>query len=664
MRKQSRAYSLLETKSIDDASRTIVGVASTPEPDRGGDVMDPKGAKFSLPMPLLYQHKHDQPIGHVTEAKVTPAGISIKAQIAQIDEPGPLKERIDTVWQTIKAGLVKGLSIGWRPIVEQYDKATGNFIYPEWEWYELSAVTVPMNASTVIQSVKSLKSLDVGAPAPGPDDDESTPPAPGPTRVKILTRRESTMKKPLADQIANLEATRAAKAARREDIQTKATEENRTKDEAERTEFATLGDEIKSVDQELADLRELEAEAKRAAKPVQAKADDALMPVGGKYQRVTVEKKLPPGIAFAQYAMCIAKSRGNDHEALQIAKLCYPDDSRLHAALRVKAAVGAGAILTSHWADDLVPYNILQGDFIEYLRPGSIVGKFGGPNPGGGTYPSLNRVPFNVRTTGASAGTTGYWVQEGLPIPVSKMTTFNTTLTWAKVGGLCALTQEEVRFSNPAADQKVRDDIARALNARVDIDFVDPAKAAVANVSPASITDSIVATTPTGTAATNVRKDIAALLALFATANLDPVDLVLIMSATMAAQVSMMTNTLGNDDFPTLTMAGGSLRGIPVIVSEHLTSVGSPSTQTIIMVKASEIFLADDGAVTVDASSEASVEMLDSALVQTGIAGTGASLVSAFQSGLLFIKAQREITWKLRRTTAVQYLSPVAYVAA
>jgi HK97 family phage major capsid protein len=350
---------------------------------------------------------------------------------------------------------------------------------------------------------------------------------------------------------------------------------------------------------------------------------------------------------------------------MEIAKLCYPDNSGLQAALRVKAAVGAGAILTSHWADDLVPYNVLQGDFIEYLRPGSIVGKFGTANPGGGgSYPSLNRVPFNIRTTGASAGTTGYWVQEGLPIPVSKMTTFNTTLTWAKVGGLAALTQEEVRFSNPAADEKVRDDIARALNARVDIDFVDPAKVAVANVSPASITDGVVATTPTGTAATNVRKDLAALLALFATNNLDPSDLVLIMSATMAAQVSMMVNTLGQDDFPSLMMNGGRLRGIPVIVSEHLTSVGSPSTQSIIMVKASEIFLADDGAVTVDASTEASVEMLDSALVQTGIVGTGASLVSAFQSGLLFIKATREITWKVRRSTAVQYLSPVAYVAA
>jgi hypothetical protein len=58
-------------------------------------------------------------------------------------------------------------------------------------------------------------------------------------------------------------------------------------------------------------------------------------------------------------------------------------------------------------------------------------------------------------------------------------------------------------------------------------------------------------------------------------------------------------------------MAGGYFRGFPVITSEHLTSVGSPSTQTIIAVKASDVYLADDGVVTVEASDQASIEMVD-----------------------------------------------------
>lgn len=658
----NRAYSFLNVKSVDGEKRTITGVATTPTPDRMGDVVEPLGVTFKNPLPLLLYHNSQKPVGWVKFQKPTKNGIDFEAQLPTIDEPGTVRDRIEEAWTSIKSGLLAGVSIGFRTIEEAYNKELGGFRILQSEVLELSLVAIPAQPDARIETIKSL---DVFLPASGTEDDvaDDTRPAPrASTRVITRSTGSRMAKKTYAEQITQWENTRAAKAARQDEIQTKASDESRAKDEAEAKEFADLDVEIKDCDTEIADLRRLESREKEAAKPVAGKTQEK-----GSESRtglVRVSSPLPKGIGFARMAMCVMKAKGNEMQAMEYAKQFYPDDSALHGALRVKAAVGAGAALTSHWADDLVPYNILQNEFIEYLRPGSIVGKFGGPNPGGGNYPSLNRVPFNVRTSGFSSGLTGYWVQEGLPIPLSKAVSFTTTLTWAKVGGICALTQEEVRFSNPAAEAKVRDELARALNARVDIDFVDPAKAAVANVSPASITDSIAATAPSGTAATNVRKDLATLMALFAANNLDPTDLVLIMSGSMAAQISMMVNTLGNDDFPNLSLAGGTLRGIPVIVSEYLTSVGSPSTQTIIMVKASDIYLADDGAVTIDGSSEASVEMLDASLQQSGISGTGASLVSAFQSGLLFLKAQREITWKVRRSTAVQYISPAAYVAA
>ena len=71
----------------------------------------------------------------------------------------------------------------------------------------------------------------------------------------------------------------------------------------------------------------------------------------------------------------------------------------------------------------------------------------------------------------------------------------------------------------------------------------------------------------------------------------------------------------------------------------------------------------NDGVVTVDASDQASLEMLDSSLVQTGIVGTGASLVSLWQAGLLGLKATREINWKLRRAGAARYIISSAYKA-
>jgi hypothetical protein len=109
-------------------------------------------------------------------------------------------------------------------------------------------------------------------------------------------------------------------------------------------------------------------------------------------------------------------------------------------------------------------------------------------------------------------------------------------------------------------------------------------------------------------------------------------------------------------------MQGGLLVGIPVITTTAMVSIGSPISNIIVAVKAGDIYLADDGVVTVDVSDQASVEMVDSSS-QSGVSGTGASLVSFWQAGLLGLKATREVNWKLRRTGAARYIYNSAYKA-
>ena len=149
-------YSTLEIKSVDAESRRFTGIASTPSPDRSGDIVEPKGASYTLPIPLLWQHKHDEPIGQVVGATVTDSGIDVEFEIAEVSEPGRLKDRVDEAWQSIKSGLVRGLSIGFKPTEFAYmsdDSWAMRFI--KWEWLELSAVTIPANAEATIANVKS-----------------------------------------------------------------------------------------------------------------------------------------------------------------------------------------------------------------------------------------------------------------------------------------------------------------------------------------------------------------------------------------------------------------------------------------------------------------------------------------------------------------------------
>lgn len=151
----NRAYSLIETKAVDEGRRVFTGWATTPEPDRVQDTIDPMGAVFKNPLVLLHQHRHDAPIGTVTFDKPTPKGIQFTAEIPVIDEPGPLKDRVDTAWGEIRAGIVRAVSIGFRPIKYAY-RQDGGVDFQEVEIYELSAVSVPANPGAVISQVKSI----------------------------------------------------------------------------------------------------------------------------------------------------------------------------------------------------------------------------------------------------------------------------------------------------------------------------------------------------------------------------------------------------------------------------------------------------------------------------------------------------------------------------
>ncbi|WP_172332679.1 HK97 family phage prohead protease [Mangrovicoccus sp. HB161399] len=161
-----RAWSTIEVKAADGEAGTITGIASTPTPDRMDDVVLPMGAKFKLPIPLLWQHRHGDPIGHVTQAKVSGKGIEIVAKVAL-----GVTEEIDRYWALIKAGLVRGLSIGFRGIKTAQIENSWGIEFQEWEWLELSAVTIPAQAEASIATVKHF--------AAGPEQPAATVRQPG-----------------------------------------------------------------------------------------------------------------------------------------------------------------------------------------------------------------------------------------------------------------------------------------------------------------------------------------------------------------------------------------------------------------------------------------------------------------------------------------------------
>ncbi|MGF6467606.1 HK97 family phage prohead protease [Paraburkholderia youngii] len=147
------AQSLVTINRAVDESRIIEGIASTPATDRYGDIVEPEGAVFRTPLPLLVNHNPAETVGQVLLGAASVAGITFRAQLAKIEVPGPLKDRVDGAWQAIKAGLLAHVSIGFRALKTE-QMHDGGIRYLSWEWLELSLTPLPANPNARIENVR------------------------------------------------------------------------------------------------------------------------------------------------------------------------------------------------------------------------------------------------------------------------------------------------------------------------------------------------------------------------------------------------------------------------------------------------------------------------------------------------------------------------------
>lgn len=654
----NRAYSVMTVKAVNEEQRIITGIASTPAPDRAEDIMVPEGAEYTLPMPFLWQHESDEPIGHVIDVKVTPAGIEATMQIAKIDEEGDLKSRIDNAWQTIKAGLVRGLSIGFIPVESSRIEGSWGMKFLRWDWYELSAVTIPCNTNAGITSVKSVTRKQLAALGKSVVPVVRLKPAgaSAPVAKKLPVKpkpEEGSEMKTLSEQIAEFEATRVSKSAEMSAIMDKAGEDGTTLDAEQSEAFDTLEAEVGAIDKHIARLKGMQKSQAQTAKPATETQIKTLDIGTGLQVRAKNTQKLEPGIAFARAAKCLALGHLEHRDAISIAKSIYDGQENVIAAtqrLVTKAAVAEATTSHATWAGPLVGDETSAfADFVEYLRPQTILGRFGQA-----PVPSLRNVPFRVPLIGQTSGGDGYWVGESQSKPLTKFDFERKTLEPLKVANIAVATMEVIRDSSPSADGIIRDQLAAALRERLDIDFISPLKAAVAGISPASILNGVAGIPSSGNTADDVRADIKALFTAFIAANNAPTSGVFIMSSVTALALSLMLNPLGQSEFPGISMNGGTLFGLPVIVSQYVPTDSGGSL--VALINASDIYLGDEGGIDLSMSTEASLQM-DSAPDNPSTAST--VMVSLWQRNLVGFRAERTLNFVRRRDSAVAWIDNV-----
>lgn len=461
-----------------------------------------------------------------------------------------------------------------------------------------------------------------------------------------------------AEQIGAYEAKRAANVAGMSALMKKSEEEGSTFDESQQQEFDGLMADNGAIDDHLKRLRHMEhSNIATATAAKGANGEEAGLSRTPSVQRsaIVLKKELPKGTMFARYVGALAAARGNRFEAAEFAKRWADSTPEIETILRMptdiieKTAVNPGNTTDSTWAAPLVQYTNMASEFIDYLRPLTLLGRMDG----------FRRVPFKVKVPRQTGGASVNWVGEGKVKPLSSLAFDSLTLDFAKVAGIVPLTEELVRFSSPAAEELVRADLAAAIAQFLDAEFIDPSNAAT-DVSPASVTYGVSPVTATGTTAAAFRLDVKTMFAAMLTANQQVSSGYWVMTQAQALAFSLMQNALGQPEFPGITMNGGSLLGFPVITTQNLpSSTGSPADgYPIVFVMPSEILLADDGGVTIDMSREASLQMEttpDSPFTASTVT------VNLWQHNMVAIKAERFINWKPRRATASGVIAGANY---
>lgn len=678
---ERRSYSLIEIKSAAQVGeeRIIEGVATSFATDRVGDVVDPKGAIYTLPLPLLWQHHHDKPVGQVIEATRKGDKIHFKAKIAKVDEPGALKDRVDEAWQSVKAGLVRAVSIGFRVMEDgaEWMKETGGILFRAWEWLELSLVTIPANQEASIDVVRSLD-LATRATAAIPaasgnsgQQERKTAAASGRTSFKSTFEKGQAMGR-YSKQIEALRQSIAQKSAEAEKILAVAVEEGKTLLEHEQEEYDAIEAEIKSLE---ATLKRLEAaEARAAALATETKPEVKAAAVAeekgvhfGQRQRVEV-KRVEKGINFARIAKCVIAAKGDMSRAAQIASSQYgvsgefpivdmlkhydtlaylAKDVAERGVDYIKTAVPMGLTSADAYKPLVDAWIASSGEFIELLRAQTIIGRL----------PGYRSVPFLLPITTQTAGGSAQWVGEGKLKPVTALGFGKDSIPLTKVAAIIAVSEELASHSSPDVELLIRDALIADVRERLDTDFIDPAKTAVSGVSPASITNGVTPVPASGATWQHFEVDVNTALGNMAAANIPLDNLVFVMHPSTALKLSSIKTEFGVKVYPELTPNGGTLLGYPVVVSSLIPATPTVGGYPIVIMRYTDIAIAASPAVTVRTSTEASLILSDAPETDKATIDP----VSMFQTNGIAVLAERFMNWKRLRAGSVQLITGAQY---
>lgn len=256
-------------------------------------------------------------------------------------------------------------------------------------------------------------------------------------------------------------------------------------------------------------------------------------------------------------------------------------------------------------------------------------------------------TPMHTRIFAALTAVVASRIEEGTAMPVLSGNWTTATLDPVKHAGIVVKTEELVRSASDTAALALLYELAQAVAEEENRSFISP-----------EVLGSVMYGAPhfnaTGSTLASIDADLKRLMDSVPGAFVPGASLVTTQET--ATFLALVRGTGGAAAYPNITPQGGTLLGLPVLITSACAVAGSPPTRVIGLINPSEIVWADEGKVTLSASTEALLEMSDTPSGNS-LTPAATTLVSMFQAGAVALRAVRESAWYARAGSGAYFVT-------
>jgi HK97 family phage major capsid protein len=329
-------------------------------------------------------------------------------------------------------------------------------------------------------------------------------------------------------------------------------------------------------------------------------------------------------VEFVRIAQALLASK-NGVEAQQFLRKVAATE-RAQQMFVERGAVPAAVTYDSTWAGPLVQFQAAADAFAETLRNLSAFDTVLGDG-------AFMRVPPQTTVRITTAGATAYVANEGAPKPASVMAFVNANVTMSKVPVFVVVSAELMKAGGPGPMALLGRELRGALAQGTDQYFLG------------QVTSGLSAIPSSGSNSVAIRNDLRDLLDAVVIGAASK--LYFVMPPQISKRLAVVGDSVGGRMFPGMTPTGGTLDGIPALVSDVATA------GQITLLDAAQ-FAVSAGQIELDRSDEALLQ-LDSAPDSPPLASS--PTISLWGQNLSALRAERYLGAQRLRTTAAASVS-------